>query len=200
MKDLICKINKLKNQEVKLLIHKRLQEFKELGGKCNHKLFIELCFCLMTANYDAAKAIKIQEIIGNGFLTLTQPSLAEKLKELGYRYPNKRSEYIVEARKILKILKSNPDRPWLVENVKGLGFKEASHFLRNIGYDDYAIIDFHIVNILVENKLIEKPKSVNKKNYVEIENVLKELGKKVNLNMAELDLYLWYLETNKILK
>ncbi|MCK4901793.1 MAG: hypothetical protein KAS76_00435 [Thermoplasmatales archaeon] len=75
-----------------------------------------------------------------------------------------------------------------------------SHFLRNVGFDDYAIIDFHIIDILVDNKLIEKPKTLTKKKYLEIEDLLRKLAKETNLTLAELDLYLWYMETGKILK
>jgi len=91
-------------------------------------------------------------------------------------------------------------REWIVKNIKGIGYKEASHFLRNIGYDEYAIVDFHIVDLLVKHDIVEKPKSMTKTKYLEIEEILKTIGNRVNLNMAELDLYLWYLETGKILK
>ena len=73
-------------------------------------------------------------------------------------------------------------------------------FLRNIGYTDYAIIDFHIIDLLVSYNLILKPKTLTRNKYLEIEKILKNIGKELNLNLAELDLYLWYLETGKILK
>jgi N-glycosylase/DNA lyase len=63
-----------------------------------------------------------------------------------------------------------------------------------------AIIDFHIVDLLVKYDLIEKPKSMTKKKYLEIENVLRQLGRELHLDMAKLDLYLWYKETGKVLK
>ena len=88
----------------------------------------------------------------------------------------------------------------MVDNIKGLGMKEASHFLRNIGFKDFAIIDFHIIDILVKYGLIKKPKTLTKNKYLEIEGILKEIAKKTNLNLAELDLYLWYEETDKVLK
>lgn len=72
--------------------------------------------------------------------------------------------------------------------------------MRNIGYNDYAIIDFHIIDLLVDYNLIQKPKSLTKIKYLEIENLLKNLRMKLKLNLAELDLYLWFLETGKILK
>jgi N-glycosylase/DNA lyase len=87
-----------------------------------------------------------------------------------------------------------------VQNIKGLGYKEASHFLRNIGFDDYAIIDSHILDILKRYNLIKQPKTLTKKKYIEIENILQKIAKQTHLTLAELDLYLWYLETGKILK
>jgi N-glycosylase/DNA lyase len=208
MKQLIELVENLKKTEVKKLVDKRINEFQEMGKKENSEIFKELCFCLLTANYDAEKAIRIQNEIGYGFLNLNKNEMALKLKELGYRFPNKRAEYIVEARvhknAIKLILNSFEDeqqtRLWLADNIKGLGMKEASHFLRNIGYNNLAIIDFHILDILVKYNLAEKPKAVNKIFYLKVESLLKELGKKLNLNMAELDLYLWYSETGKILK
>ena len=52
-----------------------------------------------------------------------------------------------------------------------------------------------------ENKLIKEiPKTLNKNNYKKIESKLNSFCEKTNLSMAELDLYIWYLETNKVLK
>ena len=87
-----------------------------------------------------------------------------------------------------------------MKNVKGLGYKEASHFLRNTGRKNVAIIDFHIADLLENHRLIEKPKTISKAKYLEIENVLKKIGMKAGMHQSELDLYLWYMETGKILK
>ena len=48
--------------------------------------------------------------------------------------------------------------------------------------------------------IINKPKTITKNKYLEIEEKLIDLAKKTNLTLAELDLYLWYTETGKILK
>jgi len=101
---------------------------------------------------------------------------------------------------MIQTLQHEERRAWLVDNIKGLGYKEASHFLRNIGFDDYAIIDFHILDLLERYRLIKKPKTLTTKQYRKIEHVLQKLATKTNLTLAELDLYLWYLETGKILK
>jgi N-glycosylase/DNA lyase len=208
MKELSDRIQGLKANGVKAQVESRLKEFEALGKKPSQELFKEMCFCILTANSSAKKCMEIQRSIDNGFLGLPKEKLAAKLKELGYRFPNKRAEYISEARKHKDSLKSTINsfgqeadlRQWLVKNVKGLGYKEASHFLRNIGFKDSAILDFHIIDILEEHNLIERPKSLTPKKYLEIEDELKKIGNKLNLNMAELDLYLWCAETGTVLK
>jgi len=209
MKELIAQIEKLKLSMIKSLVDKRILEFKRLGKKPNKEIFKELCFCLLTANFNAERAIVIQTRIDNEFLRLSEKKLAKRLKELGYRFPNTRARYIVAAREYMRNIKQKLDvfddeeckaREWLVREVLGLGYKEASHFQRNIGYRNLAIIDFHIVDLLVKSKLLKKPKVLNKKTYLHVEKLLKKLGKELNLNLAELDLYLWYLETGKVLK
>ncbi len=187
---LIKKVLEEKGDEIK----KRLNEFKK------NDLFKELCYCILTANFNAERSIKIQKEIGDGFYKLSEKELAKKLKELGHRFPNTRAKYIVEARKhnLKEILKLDPEkaREYLVKNVKGLGMKEASHFLRNIGYTQFAIIDFHILDLLERFKVIKRPKTLTKKKYLEIEEKLRKICK----NLAKLDLILWYIETGRILK
>ena len=209
MSSLVRQINSLKKKDVKQVIDKKIQSFSKIKNKSNKEIFKELYFCVLTANYNAKKAIEIQKKINDGFLFLSLKDLSLKLKELGYRYPNLRAEYIVSNRKHLdslkKVLKAfnekNSLRDWFVENIKGISYKESSHFLRNIGYNDYAIIDFHIVDILIKNGYLkEKPKSLNRQKYLEIENILECLSKKVKLSQGELDFYLWYLETGTVLK
>ena len=94
----------------------------------------------------------------------------------------------------------NNPREWLVKNIKGLGYKEASHFLRNVGYFDYSILDRHIINLMADNGRIEKPKKINKKGYLEIEKEFRKIADEVKMSLGELDLYMWYLKTGKILK
>lgn len=207
MEKLLAEIENLKKTDIKKKIDSRISEFTQFKSKTSQEIFKELCFCLLTANYSAEGGIKIQKEISDGFLDLTEQDLAKKLKSLGHRFPNARAKYIIESRKykdsineILNSLKGEELRDYLVKSIKGIGYKESSHFLRNIGYSDYAIIDFHILDVLEKNQIIKKPKTLTKKIYIEIESKLKELAEKSNLNLGELDLYLWYLETGKILK
>ncbi len=208
LEDLIKEINRLKGEEVSELITRRMKEFEKLGRGDDRSIFKELAFCLLTANYSAEGGIKIQEAIGDGFIMLSEEELEKRLRELGHRFPKARAEYIVEARRLLPILRNilmsfrdeRALREWLVRNVKGLGYKEASHFLRNIGYKNVAIIDYHIVDLLVRYGIIERPKTLTKRRYLEIESILEKIAEKTGLTLGELDLYLWYMETGKVLK
>ncbi|MDD5172072.1 MAG: N-glycosylase/DNA lyase [Candidatus ainarchaeum sp.] len=210
VKRLLASIGKLRHSPVSRTVNQRMSEFRKGGKWSEDALFGELCFCLLTANFNAERAIAIQEAIGDGFITLPQPRLAKKLKQLGYRFPNTRARYIMEAREhhnrlrlVLASAASDAERrEWLADNVLGLGYKEASHFLRNTGHSSVAIIDFHIVDVLAEHGVIKKPKnkSLSRKHYLEIEHILASIAKLAGLTQGELDLYLWYMETGKVLK
>jgi N-glycosylase/DNA lyase len=85
--------------------------------------------------------------------------------------------------------------------VRGLGYKEGSHFLRNVGYRGYAILDKHILARLTEFGVIESPKPPSsKKRYVGIEGNLKTFAESIDIDFDELDLLLWYTKTGEILK
>ena len=206
MEKIIKDIKKIINSDISKIIEKRMFEFD--NNRLNKEsIFKELCFCLMTANFNAKKAIFIQNKIGDGFLNLSEENLAKKLKSLGHRFPNMRAKFIFQARykkdEIYDLIEKNDKniREYLVKNIKGLAYKESSHFLRNIGYKDFAIIDFHIVDILLRYGVLkEKKKSINKKLYLEIEYLLREIANYLQITLSELDLYLWYMETDTIFK
>ena len=93
-------------------------------------------------------------------------------------------------------------REWFVKNVKGLGYKEASHFLRNIGLGkNFAILDVHILKNLKRYKVIKKiPPSISKKTYIKIEESVREFSGRINIPLEELDLLFWSHETGVIFK
>ncbi len=209
MESLVKRINYLKNTEIGNIISERMEHFKEKNEKETEEWFSEMCFCLLTANSTARLGISIQNDIGfEGFLHMPQTELSSYLKNRGHRFWNKRSEFIDHARQhkdIKKTLGEMNDqemmRDWLVTNVKGLGFKEASHFLRNTGHNDVAIIDRHVLDVMHGFGMIEnKPNSLTPSKYQDFENKLKVLANKVGMSLAELDLYLWYMKTGEVLK
>jgi N-glycosylase/DNA lyase len=93
-------------------------------------------------------------------------------------------------------------REWVVEHVKGLGYKEASHFLRNIGLGaNFAILDRHILRSLLTLSVIEHcPMQISKTCYLEIEEKMKEFASRVGIPMDHLDLVLWYAETGMVFR
>ncbi|MGL5191699.1 MAG: N-glycosylase/DNA lyase, partial [Cetobacterium sp.] len=93
-------------------------------------------------------------------------------------------------------------REWIVKNIRGMSYKEASHFLRNIGFgQELAILDRHILkNLAALDVIKEVPKTVTPKLYKEIEEKLKEYCKEIDIPMENIDLLLWYLEAKDIFK
>ena len=183
-----------------------LKKFEENKKISLEEKFLELVFCILVANCSMKKTFEIWKNIDSNFLKLSKEELSKKLKSFGYRFYNKRAEYIIEARNkitlIDEILKEEDEfkvRENLVKNFKGLGWKEASHFLRNLGYNNFAILDRHVLRVLKEFKIIEDvPKSLNKKTYLEIEGKLRELASKLNIKLNELDFYIFYISSGEI--
>lgn len=204
----MAEISRLRALPVRNMVDARIRGFQKLKERNDGEKFSELCFCILTANSSARLGMKIQEEIREGFLSLSKEELADRLKKLGHRYYNKRAEYIVKARRFKNIKAllsqfSNPTeaREWLVRNVHGLGFKEASHFLRNIGYLELAILDRHILGLMEQYGLTEGvPKTLTAKTYLELERRLKKVAEKADMPLGQLDLYLWYMKTGEVLK
>ena len=182
-------------------VEKRWNEFLDKGRRRDEReLYSELVFCLLTANWNAHGAIKFQnEFDFSSFLNMEINEIVPVLKKYGHRFPNARSEYIYESRwiygKLGNLLDEEPGkrRAYLARNVKGLGYKEASHFARNTGEGSLAILDKHILRVMHENGMIDDvPKSLSPARYMETETKLKTIEKYFNQPIGKLDLYLWY--------
>ncbi len=212
MASLVSTVKKLRTGRVGKLVNLRLHEFESFKNKPNEEWFSELCFCILTANSKAETALQIQQTLGaRGFCDACASDVKKCIRKAKHRFHNNKTRFIVGARayldikeKIQAIVKERGEaeaREWLVKNIKGIGFKEASHFLRNVGFEGLAILDRHILNLMVENKLIdEKPKSLSKKTYLGIEKKFNALAKRAGMAPAELDLYMWYLKAGEVLK
>jgi len=206
----ICSASPTLNKKIK----KTLKEFKEIW-KSDEKVFEELCFCLLTPQSSAKQAFKAINLLRENNL-LTKGSATEKEKYVRnvrfYITKAKRLEIASEKfkeNKIKQILITNglPNNPikcreFLVKEVNGYGYKEASHFLRNIGFgESIAILDRHILKNLKKCGVIKEiPKTITKKNYLEIEEKMKKYCEKNKINFAELDLIFWSNETGDVLK
>ncbi len=178
------------------------------------RLFEELCFCIFAANTSAGMGMRAVDNIRHVLFEGTYEKLKAHLTNI--RFNNVRPKYIIHTREYLKHylnfkLKSHilsydePQnlRAFFAENkdIKGIGYKEASHFLRNIGFSGYAILDKHIINSLHEFGVLSTatpPK--NPKEYIAIEKKLKNVSQKIGIGIDEMDLLLWSRKTGRIMK
>jgi N-glycosylase/DNA lyase len=204
-------------RKIRPAIKRRISEFQSIiAGGDDDEIFSELCFCILTANANAAKCYEaIKELRELGLLTDGSAcSIRPKLKGRA-RFHNKKADYIVGARKLFKAgsclnIRGALDveniidtRDRFVKRVKGYGYKEASHFLRNIGLGgNIAILDRHVLKNLKRYGVIDKiPLSVGaRKVYIEIEDKMRLFSKDVGIPMDELDLLFWSMQTGYIFK
>jgi N-glycosylase/DNA lyase len=196
-------------------IKKRLVEFNSVFEESDERIFAELAFCLCTPQskaticWNAISSLSRKNLLINGSEDQIKPFLN------AVRFADKKAEYIINARnfftkdvklqikdRLKSFETSQESREWLAKNVKGLGMKESSHFLRNIGIgNDLAILDVHILKNLHKYGVIKEiPKSLTPKKYLEIEAEMKKFSKSIGINFAELDLVLWSKETGMVFK
>ena len=146
-------------------------------------------------------------------LFFSQPNFEPRKKDGGlrkYRYPQKRSEEIINAAQILyanssikKILNNSTSdiavRNFLVNKIPGIGIKESSHFLRNIGYSNsLAIIDVHVLNFLKQYNYVDpiEVQTLTKLKYEKLEIILQNLAEFHKLDLNILDLAIWHYMRN----
>ncbi|HEX5886427.1 MAG TPA: N-glycosylase/DNA lyase [Pyrinomonadaceae bacterium] len=199
-------------------IRKRLGEFEEVWRKgSDARLWEELAYCIFTAGASARMGLDSVDAVRPLLLEGEAEAMTAALKQAGaHRFPVARPQYIVITRNyfratfgmaLRKRLRSFRDpferRDWLAQEkqVKGLGYKESSHFLRNIGVKGHAILDKHVMRCLAEVGVIDsaKPPQTRKK-YLEVEQALIRFAKEIRVDFDELDLVLWSMKTGEILK
>ena len=187
-------------------IKSRLADFSKINNK--EDIFYELCFCLLTSGSNARRCdARVKMLKQNNFMN-TNFMPRQHIRDI--RFYNNKTENLLLAKKnyssILDKLNSVKDnyqlREWLVNNVRGLGYKEASHFIRNIGKGKgLAILDRHILkNLKLLNVLENVPSHMSKKQYLDIEKRLLSYSSSIGIAAEELDLLLWSKETGEIFK
>lgn len=179
------------------------------------RLWEELVFCIFTAGASARMGLRSVDAIRHLLFEGSHEELARALQS-HHRYPNARSGYIVVTRDYLHAscgmrlrerLESFQDalerRDWLAREprIKGLGYKESSHFLRNVGFGGYGILDKHILRSLAEIGVTQSPAPpTTRARYLETEERLKRFARDIRIDFDELDLVLWSMKTGEILK
>lgn len=204
------------NEPVSWFFENSKMNLREVDTPDDYRIFEELCFCILTANTSAEMGMKSIDVIRNLLISGKQEEMTLKLEKV-YRFKNLRPAYIVHTRKYfenelgfelkakIESLKNKPEelRDFFAFNkgVKGLGYKEASHFLRNIGIFGYSILDKHILNSLLEFGIIDEIKMpLKRETYREIERKMKIFSNEIGIPFDELDLLLWGRKTGNILK
>lgn len=199
-------------------ISAKLSEFDEVWRRgSDARLWEELAFCIFTAGASARMGLNSIDAVRSLLLDGEPEEMTRALKKAGaHRFPVARPRYIVTTRAYFRAnfdmelrsrLRSFSDplerRDWLAQEkqIKGLGYKEASHFLRNIGIKGHAILDKHVMKCLAEVGVVDssKPPS-NRKRYLEIEQQFLRFSRDIKVNCDELDLVLWSMKTGEILK
>ena len=197
-------------------IVQRLSEFKAVYEKGDRAIFEELCYCILTAGSSAKMGMRTVEALKDILHSGTETELQQRARAHRVRFWRIRPSYIVLTREYLKdacdmklrrLLESfdcrDGRRDFFAKNksVKGLGYKESSHFLRNIGFPGYAILDKHILNSLREMGVISKRmRPATLAGYLEIEKRLEQFAREIGIDMDHLDLLLWSRKTGEILK
>jgi N-glycosylase/DNA lyase len=199
-------------------IRARLAEFRAVWDEgSDTRLWEELVYCIFTAGASARMGLRAVEVVRPLLVEGSREEITAALIEArAHRYPVARPGYIVVTRSYLREdcgmrlrerLEAFTDplarRDWLARErrVKGLGYKEASHFLRNIGLTGYAILDKHILRSLAELGVIASPEPPSTRaRYLDTEERLKEFAREARIDFDELDLVLWSMKTGEILK
>lgn len=194
-------------------IEKRLEDFEKFKDRSDEEIFPEMAFCLLTPQSSARSCwAAVQELQRKELLFSDNVKKIEEVLQSKTRFHETKATYIPLARKMffdemsikekLKEQDTKEMREWLVKNVKGFGYKEASHFLRNVGYgEDIAILDRHILKNLKKYDVIDEiPKSMTPKRYKEIEEKMKKFCQGVGIPMSHLDLLFWSEEAGEIFK
>lgn len=122
-----------------------------------------------------------------------------------YRYPTKRANYIYMSGVIIRerygslrnllYESDNIDelRTEIVRYLPGIGMKEASMFLRNIGFSyRVAILDRHVMRFLFPNCCCSNEKNIlTPKTYLIVERQFQSLSDKIGISPCLLDSLIW---------
>lgn len=199
-------------------IRKRLDQFREVWRKgSDARLWEELVFCIFTAGASAKMGFRAVEAVRPFLLDGQREEMTLALRNAGaHRFPVERPGYIVVTRNYLREhcdmalrqkLQSFADpiarRDWLAQEkqIKGLGYKEASHFLRNIGIMGHAILDKHVMSCLMDLEVVDTSRPPGTRSrYLETEKRLRYFAREIRIDFDELDLVLWSMKTGEVLK
>lgn len=196
-------------------IDRRLREFRSLRDATDARLFAELAFCLFAVQTSARRSdAAVRELVARDLFWRGSPARVASVLRRHVRFHNHKAAYLVSARRRfigssgefrrqLDTFGDAPDaREWLVHEFDGLGYKEASHFLRNVGRGEgFAILDRHVLKNLHRHGVLRTvPDALSRKRYLGIEDRVRRFSEDVGIPVAALDLLFWSRETGEVFK
>jgi len=210
----ILATHKERRQEIRA----RLDQFRAVWRNgSDAQLWEELVFCIFTAGASARMGFRAVEAVRPLLLEGTREQMTRALRAAGaHRFPVARPGYIIVTRTYLRehcnlalratlasFASASERRDWLARErgIKGLGYKEASHFLRNIGLLGHAILDKHVMNCLADLELVDSPQPpATRARYLQTEERMRSFARELRIDFDELDLVLWSMKTGEVLK
>ncbi len=202
------------------LIHKKqIDSFKTYfyKKKSNAEKWFELIYSILVGTQiKTEKVLFCYNQLLKEYMDLLHPSFLKKLEDFNYlreliekslrmnryRFYNTKSntiyntilffkEYVFNINDFLKIFQTyDKIRKKLIE-IPGIGFKIASHWLRNIGFY-IPVIDIHIKNLFYRFNLVNK-RNINYNTYEKIQN---QIIKEINIDNISFDLAIWFYGKN----
>lgn len=190
-------------------IRNRLQDFAAVPVD---QYFYELAYCILTPQSSAKNAdLTITELQRDQFYEKGFDPTSYLRNSAHYiRFHNVKSARLLRMRELFPTLlpllildiPAYDLRGAVLEKVSGFGLKEASHFLRNIGKRNLAILDRHILKHLFRLGVIEEipTNAPTGKRYLAIEEQWLKFCEEVSIPLDELDLLFWSMEAGEIRK
>lgn len=184
---------KFDNREIKkasLIV----QRFKQI--KTKHNVFYNMCFCILVPQTKFKIVFETIELLKNAqffFKSINKEELLDVISSI--RFKSRKFDYLLQAKlgfeqfykELILILESERDtrviRKFVVGRIKGMGLKASSHFLRNIGIEDLAIVDSHILQYFgYKDKKID---------YFKVEDQIRDRAKNLGISIAVYDALIW---------
>jgi len=196
-------------------IDRRLEEFRRLRDAEDPRLFAELAFCLFAVQTAARRSdAAVRELFSSDLPWRGSRAQIASVLKRHVRFHNHKSAYLVAARtrfaqspgefrrRIDAFPEASEAREWLVREIDGFGYKEASHFLRNTGRgSELAILDRHVLKNLRRHGVLRSvPDAISRKRYLRIEEKVRGFARDVGIPLAALDLVFWSRETGEVFK
>jgi N-glycosylase/DNA lyase len=173
------------------------------------EIFNTLICCLLSSGWRYEKAVKTSQLFLSSF-DINNQIPSESSIEIFLRSPQVRHRFPkVKAKQLgmaLNVLSSFPEdilynatsaseerliRSILSRRLPGLGYKQTSMFLRNIGASEHlAVIDAHVLWYL-ESCFGTTVKNVTSGRYIELEDKIRAIASSFDVSLNDFDLLLW---------